>query len=139
MELMTWNPLREMDALLNRSGFGAFRNMDGENWIPAVDIHETKKAYVIKAETPGVAKEDIKVSVENGVLTVEGERRKETEEKDEKHVRRERYYGHFARSFSLPEDAATDQVKAKTKDGVVEIRIPKAQAPASRKTEIKVD
>lgn len=139
MELMTWNPLREMDALLNRAGFGALRNLDGENWLPAVDIHETDKAYVIRAEAPGVAKEDLKVSVENGVLTLEGERRKETEEKNEKHIRRERYYGRFARSFSLPEDAATDQIKAKTRDGVVEIRIPRAEAPAERRTEVRID
>ena len=139
MDLVTWNPLREMDALLNRSGFPTPRNLDEENWTPVVDIRENKKAYVIKAELPGVEKKDISLSVENGVLTLQGERHREVEEKDDKHYRRERFYGHFARSFSLPEDVSAERIKAQTRDGVMEITLPKTETPSSRKTDIKID
>ena len=139
MDLVTWNPLREMDALLGRSGFPVLRNLEQENWTPVVDIRETKKAYLIKAELPGVEKKDIKLTVENGVLTLQGERHRDVEEKDDKLYRRERFYGRFSRSFSLPEDVVAEQIKAHSRDGVMEITLPKTEVPPSRKTEIKVD
>lgn len=139
MDLVTWNPLREMDALLGRSGFPVLRNLEQENWTPVVDIRETKKAYLIKAELPGVDKKDIKLTVENGVLTLQGERHRDVEEKDDKLYRRERFYGRFSRSFSLPEDVVAEQIKAHSRDGVMEITLPKTEVPPSRKTEIKVD
>ncbi|MES1943604.1 low molecular weight heat shock protein (Hsp17) [Salinisphaera sp. PC39] len=138
MDLMTWNPLREMDSLFGRTGRGAMRFPGEEEWSPAVDIRETDKAYLITAELPGVEKQDIAVTTENGVLTLAGERRQESEEKDARHHRRERYYGRFSRSFSLPENADADRIEAKSKDGVVEIRVPKREPAPEKQTRIEV-
>ncbi|MDA3921971.1 MAG: Hsp20/alpha crystallin family protein [Salinisphaera sp.] len=137
MDLMTWNPMGEIDALLKRGDLALV--FDRDVWAPAVDIREKTEEYLIRAELPGVAREDIHLSVDNGVLTLQGERRHESEEKDEKQHRRESYYGQFSRSFSLPDNAATEQIKAKYADGVVEIRIPKSEQTPSRKTQITIE
>lgn len=134
MRLTTWNPMREMDALLGRG----FRSPGEDVWMPAVDIRENEQAFVISAEVPGVDKKDIEVTVDNGVLTLSGERSEESEEKDARHHRRERYYGSFSRSFSLPDDVDADRIDAKSRDGVIEITIPKPERPAERKAKIDV-
>lgn len=144
MQLARWNPFREMDDMLARfqRGFGgAIANEDGVplvNWSPAVDISETPKEYLIKAELPGVKKEEVKVTVHNGVLTMSGERKTEKEEKEEKFHRVERTYGSFTRSFSLPADAAEDRVTAECKDGVITIHVGRTEAPKPKQVEIKV-
>jgi HSP20 family protein len=107
-----------------------------ESWAPAVDLKETKKAYIVKADIPGVDPKDIDVTLENGVLTVRGERKEEHREEGEDFHRVERFSGSFARQFSLP-DAAEDGVEAHMKDGVLEIRIPKSEKAVARKIEIK--
>ncbi|WP_423820651.1 Hsp20/alpha crystallin family protein [Salinisphaera sp. SPP-AMP-43] len=136
MDLMSWNPMREIDDLLKR---GNLRGLDREEWMPVVDIREKKKEYVIRAEVPGVDRKDIHLDVDKGVLKLSGERRWDSEEKDEKQHRRESYYGQFARSFSLPENADADQIKAKYHDGVVEIRLPKTAETQAKKTEITIE
>src|SRR6185295_19078923 len=92
---------------------------------PIVDITEDEKAYLIKAELPEVKKEDVKVTVENGVLSVTGERKFEKEEKNRKYHRVERSYGSFTRHFAVPDDADDSQVSAEFKDGVLTIRLAK--------------
>lgn len=136
MDLMSWNPMREIDDLLKRSNV---RGLEREEWMPVVDIREKKKEYVIRAEVPGVDRKDIHLDVDKGVLKLSGERRWENEEKDEKQHRRESFYGQFARSFSLPENADADQIKAKYHDGVVEIRLPKTAETQAKKTEIPIE
>jgi HSP20 family protein len=104
-----------------------------------VDITEDEKEYLIKAELPEVKKEDVKVTVENGVLTMTGERKFEKEQKDKKYHRIERSYGSFMRSFSLPEAAAGDKVSAEFKDGVLKVHLPKSPEAKPKSIDVKVD
>lgn len=108
----------------------------GESWAPAVDLKENKTNYVVKTDLPGVDPKDIDVTLENGVLTVRGERKEEHREEGENFHRVERFSGSFARQFSLP-DVADDGVEAQMKDGVLEIHIPKSEKAVARKIEIK--
>lgn len=99
-------------------------------WKPTADIIETEKEYLIKAELPEVAKEDVKVDVADGLLTLRGERKYEKKDEAEKMQRMERFYGSFERSFALPEDVEVDKIKAEFKDGMLKLhlpRIPKAE------------
>ncbi|MCC2667083.1 MAG: heat-shock protein, partial [Gammaproteobacteria bacterium] len=96
----------------------------------------TDHEYHIKAELPGIKKEDLKVTFENGLLTIKGERKQEKEEKDKKFHRIERYYGSFARSFSIPDNVDETKLKAEFKEGLLNIYLPKTQKPKSKSTEI---
>ncbi|AWN17194.1 Hsp20/alpha crystallin family protein [Salinisphaera sp. LB1] len=136
MDLMTWNPLREIDDMFRR---GDARALDRNDWMPAVDIREKKKEYVIRAELPGVNRDDIHLTVDKGIMKLSGERRWEHEEKDEKQHRRESFYGQFARSFSLPGNADAQNIQAKYRDGLVEIRLPKTAESAVEKTEVVIE
>ena len=112
MKLTKWEPLRELEDIFERfshpPGWHHHRLGQGlvkaGDWTPRVDISETDNEFVIKAEIPDISKEDVKVTVENGVLTFRGERKQEKEEKGKKFHRIERYYGYFCRSFSLPDN-----------------------------------
>jgi HSP20 family protein len=108
-------------------------------WSPAADITETETEYLVKAELPGVKREDVKVTQEDGVLTIEGERKYEKEEKGEKAHRVERFYGTFSRSFSLPDDADAKAIRAETKDGVLNVHIPKVKGEKTKPVQIKVE
>ena len=147
--LTRWDPFKEMEDLQNRlSGvFGRApqRRGNGEEesitvleWEPLVDIIEDDKEYIIKTELPEVKKEDVRVSVENGVLTITGERKFEKEEKNKKYHRVERAYGSFARSFTLPEVAEADKVNAEFKDGVLKVHLPKSEKAKPKQIEVKV-
>lgn len=140
MSLVQWNPFREMDELLSRLQRGGLvkGRTPGDAWAPAVDISETSKEYTVKAELPGVKKDDVKVNVENGVLTLSGERKSEHDEKDERFHRIERSYGAYSRSFSLPEDVAEDKIAAECKDGVLFIHLPKAEVKKPTAKQISV-
>ena len=107
------------------------------DWAPLVDIEENENGYLIKADLPGLSKDDVHVTLENGVLSISGERKQEKEEKDKKYHRVERVYGRFVRSFTLPEDADPDQISAQFKDGVLEVRIGKSEAVKPKRIEIK--
>jgi HSP20 family protein len=107
-------------------------------WTPLVDIQETDKEYLIKAELPEVKKEEVKVFVQDGVLTLEGERHQEKEEKNKRFHRVERCYGHFVRSFTIPKDADEKSVKADFKEGVLSVHVTKAEVPKPRSIEVKV-
>jgi HSP20 family protein len=95
-------------------------------WAPAVDIQETESEYVIKADLPEVKKDDVKVGFEDGVLTVEGERKQEKEEKGKKFHRTERIYGKFIRRFALPSEIDATKLSAEFKEGVLNVHLPKA-------------
>src|SRR5687767_12984263 len=137
--LTRWDPFKEMDDLQKRLtsifGLAPHRPVNGKEemtvtqWLPLVDITEDGQAYLIKAELPEVKKEDVKVTVENGVLTISGERKFEKEEKDKekRYHRIERAYGSFTRSFTLPDEADETKVGAEFKDGVLTVRLAKSE------------
>ena len=104
-----------------------------------MDITENGKAYTIKADMPQVKKEDLKLSVKNGVLELSGERKSEKEEKDEKHHRIERSYGRFLRTFTLPEDADSAGIKAECRDGVLTVTLPKSEKAKAKEIAVKID
>jgi len=107
-------------------------------WTPLADITEDDMEYVIKAELPELRKEDVKVTVENGVLTISGERKFEKEEKNKKYHRVERGYGSFVRTFALPDDADANKVKAQFKQGMLEVHLPKNEKAKPKQIEVNV-
>ena len=149
MTLIRWEPFGELDEVFARYSpfFGRLAGIrqgaaeDGEaaSWKPASNVSETADAYLIKAELPEVAKEDVKVTVDEDVITISGERRKEAEHQDEKVHRVERFYGHFSRSFRLPEDADISQIGAESRNGVLKVRVPKSPSSKPRKVEVQVN
>jgi len=112
------------------------RTLAAAQWTPSVDISEDENEYLIKAELPEVGKEDVKVTVENGVLTLRGERRFEKEEKARKYHRIERSYGSFMRSLAMPDDADAEKVAAEFKDGLLKVHLPKSEAKKPREIEV---
>lgn len=148
MKLAKWEPFSEAEEFFRQFGssmFGRWPRFIGnggemQQWTPVADISETDKEYVVKAEIPGVKPGDIKVTLDKGVLSIEGERKVEKEDKGEKSHRVERFYGSFSRSFTLPEDAQSEAIRAEGKDGVLTVRVPKKPAtPASQPQQIKVE
>lgn len=146
--LATWNPSREMGSLENRlerlfgltlpSRNGEKEAMTVAQWTPLVDISEDDNEYLVKAELPELKKEEVKVNVENGELTISGERKIEKEEKGKKFHRIERSYGSFLRSFTLPEAVSADKVSAEFKDGVLTVHLPKDEQAKPKTIEVKV-
>ena len=143
-----WDPLKEMEELQNRLSnlFSRFPTRMGDDkeesistaeWAPLVDITEDDKEYLIKAELPDVKKEDVKVSVENGRLTITGERKFEKEE-SKKYHRVERLYGRFVRSFIVPDIAEADKVSAEFADGVLKVHLPKSEKAKPKQIEVKL-
>jgi HSP20 family protein len=106
-------------------------------WLPAVDIRETGDALSLLVELPGLKREDVEITLENGVLTVKGERKFEKDVKEENYHRIERTYGAFARSFTLPRNVQPDKVKAGFEDGVLRIDLPKSEEAKPRRIDIK--
>jgi len=111
-------------------------NIATSDWIPAVDIQENEKAFIIHADIPGVDPNDIDVHMEDGMLTIKGERDSETKEEREGYKRVERKRGSFYRRFSLPDTANADEISAKSKNGVLKITIPKQEKAQPRKIEV---
>jgi HSP20 family protein len=109
-----------------------------QQWPVAIDVVEEKEQYVLKADLPGINKEDIKVSVENGILTIEGERKTETEQKDKQVHRVERSYGRFVRSLNVGTNIDTSKIQASYKDGVLQLNVPKSEAVKPKSIDIKV-
>lgn len=146
MALIKWEPLREIEDMFDRytraMGWPSNRGQElitTGDWSPRVDISETDNEFVVKAEIPEVKKEDVKVSVDNGVLTIQGERKQEKEEKGKKFHRVERYYGSFVRSFTLPDNVDETKVKATFKDGMLNLQIPKTAETKPKAIEVKVE
>jgi HSP20 family protein len=118
---------------------GGKETMNVARWSPLVDVAEDEKEYVIKAELPEIRREDVRVTVENGVLTLSGERKYEQEQKGRRFHRVERAYGNFVRSFTLPDDADPTKVAAEFKDGVLRIRLAKNEKAQPKTIEVKFD
>lgn len=146
MTLVNWSPLRELDDIFERYNRLHRRSLpaasgetaDVVQWRPVANISETDKEYLIKAELPEVEKKDVQVTVQEGVITIRGERRFERTDDSEKQHRVESFYGSFARSFTLPADADEKRIYADSKDGVLRVHIPKAEAVRPRQVEIEV-
>ncbi len=148
MQLTRWNPFREMDEFLYQFNRSVGRPTRGEgrqeiavaDWAPTVDISETETEYVIQAELPEVRKDDVKVTVHDGVLTIQGERKMEREETDtkKKYHRIERSHGSFARSFTLPENVDDNSVKARHRDGMLYLHLEKTEEAKPKSIEVKV-
>jgi HSP20 family protein len=108
-------------------------------WLPPVDIEENDREYVIKAELPGMKREEVKLKVEGGTLTISGERKAEKEDKDKKYHRLERSYGAFQRSFTLPEGTLSEKISAEFKDGVLLVHLPKDEKAKPKAIEVTVN
>ena len=149
MTLIRFEPLRELDGLFARynpffgrlaaARLGGVEEAGARAWSPVANISETETAYLIKAELPEVNKEDVKVTVNEDVITISGERRKEAEHQDEKVHRVESFYGNFSRSFRLPENADVAAIQAESRNGVLKVRVPKTPAPKPRTVEVQVN
>jgi len=145
MNLERWDPFAEMQGLFapifsRASGLLPRLSSDGDvsfEWSPSADISETEKEYVIRAALPGVKKDDIRVHLREGMITIEGERRQEKDEKGEKFHRVESVYGSFARSFTLPEKIQAEAVRSDYRDGVLAVHIPKGQKEKSKQIPIQ--
>jgi HSP20 family protein len=149
MSIVPWDPFRELEDMSDRLNrvFGRSmlrRESTGKDaltafdWAPSVDIAETSEDFQITAELPEVKKEDLKVSVHDGVLQISGERKQEREEKGKKWHRVERSYGSFMRSFTLPDNTDPQKVAADFKDGVLKVRLPKSAQAKPKAVEVKV-
>ena len=145
MTLMRWEPFAGVDEMFARfpSLFARLPRfaVNGEtsmDWSPSVDISETGEEYLIRAALPAVKKEDVAVTVEDGMLTLSGERRQQDEEKGEKFHKVESLYGSFSRTFALPDAVDAAAIRAESKDGVLTIHVPKSKVEARTPTTIKV-
>jgi HSP20 family protein len=143
MNITRWEPFREMEEMFRdfAPSFGrSLRRTGGEveSWRPVADITETDKEYLIKAELPEVKKDDVQITLQDGVITISGERKHEKEHKDANEIRVESFYGSFTRSFSLPDNIDAENISAESKDGVLKVRIPKLAAPKPRAKAIQV-
>lgn len=130
---------RQLDRWMNEA-LGDLRLGSGENlhaWFPATDVSETPEQLIIRLEVPGLARDDIQLSVENNMLTVRGEKRQETATEGENFYRCERAYGSFERSFALPSHVDPEHVKASLEDGVLTIRLPRHEEARARAIEIE--
>ena len=135
--LTRWDPFAELSELRTRFD-RMFDQFDGRErvWTPAIDVVRDDGNLVIHAELPGIKPEEVKIEVEDDILTVSGEHEERKDEKDKHYVRRERRYGSFSRSMALPAGVDADKIKAKTHDGVVEVTIPLPKEASKKKVTI---
>ena len=146
MSLIRWEPFTGTEDVFARmpSLFGRWPSVfDGESrkaldWAPSVDISETDTEFLVRAELPAVKKEDVRITVDDHMLTISGERKQKLEEKNEKLHRVESVYGKFSRSFTLPDNADAANVRAESRDGVITVHVAKAKVENKKPTEIKV-
>jgi HSP20 family protein len=147
---ITWNPRREMDeaqnrfnpfflaGFPNRMGSGEIDSLTVADWSPDVDISEDDRGYLLKADLPEMKKDDVRVTVEDGILCVSGERKSVKEDQKRKFHRIERSFGNFQRSFTLPEDADSTKVTAEFHDGVLKVHLPTTPIARSKAIEVQV-
>jgi HSP20 family protein len=153
MSLIRWNQTRDLPTFpsdimsmqreINRMFDGLFRtSWQGDElsgaWAPAVDIAEKADSYAVNVELPGVAKEDVKITMHDNVLTIRGEKKQEQESREANYQRVERTYGSFSRSFTLPTGVKAGDVEATYKDGILNILLPKAEEAKPKQIEVKV-
>ena len=146
MAIVRWDPFRDLISIQDRMNrlfeqtLARTREEEGNaasTWMPAVDIYETPDQVVMKAELPGLTREDIEINVRDNTLSLRGQRKFEKDVKEENYLRIERAYGSFQRSFTLPATIQQDKIKAVFKDGVLELTLPKAEE--ARPKQIKID
>ena len=143
-ELTPWRPFefdrirKEMVRLWDSFLEGRPMRRAGE-WLPSIDVSETKSDLVIKAELPGMDSKDIDISLSNGFLTIKGEKNQEKEEKDENYHLIERSYGSFTRSVQLPREVQSDKITASFKNGVLRVTLPKSEEAKKKEIKIKVE
>ena len=149
MTITKWDPFRELNELQDRLAtfFGRTpaRLENGEmetitlaDWTPMVDVTEDEKEYLVTADLPGVPKEGVKVTVENGTLSITGERKTEKKENGRKYHRVERTYGSFLRTFVLPEGSDGEKVSAEFKEGVLKVHLPKSKTAKTKSIAVQV-
>lgn len=144
MSLVRYNPWSLFDQL-NRELHNPLSNISNDEdgniatarWAPSVDISENDTAFVLHADIPGVKPEEIEVSMDNGVLTIKGERKTEEKSDKENFRRVERQYGMFYRRFSLPDTANADKIEAHSEHGVLQVTIPKKEVALARRISVK--
>ena len=147
MSIVKWDPFKDlvnlrdtMNRMFSESGpprRGWDEDFTTSSWAPRVDIFEKGDNIVMKAELPGISKEDIDINVENNILTLKGERKREKEVEEENFYRIERYHGTFSRSFTLPRTVDPEKIDAKYRDGVLELTLPRAEEAKQKKIQIK--
>jgi HSP20 family protein len=141
MAIIRWDPFRElsgMDDQFNRLWRGlAEGRTRQESWLPAVDVFDTADAVVLKAELAGMDPDDIEISVEDNVLTIKGERKFEEKVDDERYYRIERRFGTFQRSLALPQGVRSEDISADYDDGILEVRVPKAEEEKPKKITVQ--
>lgn len=145
MALVRFDPFRELEEVSTRLGTmfgrrgagGALDNLG--DWAPPVDVEETETEFLVKTDLPDMPREQIKVALEDGVLTIEGERRQEKQEKKPHYHRLEREYGKFVRRLMMPSDIDETKVTADLKNGVLSVRLPKSSAARPRTVAVKVE
>ena len=147
MKLTVWEPFRDMDQFFSRMApAGFWPTLRGVpevssakfQWAPSADISETDREFLVRAELPAVRKEDVQVTLEDGTITIHGERKLRETEKNEKFHRVESFSGEFSRVFSLPENVDREGVRAESKDGVLTVHIPKRTMSKPAPLEVKV-
>jgi HSP20 family protein len=147
--LIRWNQLREMDeahnrlnqflgGFPNRLGIGETHSLAVTDWSPEVDISQDDQEYLLKADLPEMKKDDVRVTVEEGILSVSGERKSEKADHKRKFHRIERSFGNFRRSFTLPEDTDSTKVTAEFRDGVLKVHLPTTTIAKTKAVEVKV-
>jgi HSP20 family protein len=148
MAIVRWRPFRDMVSIQDEMnklfddflGRPLMRTEWSEGvWNPSVDISETKDNVIIKAEMPGLNKEDVKISMQDNMLTLTGEKKQEKEEKETNYHRIERSYGAFSRSFSLPTSVKSDKIRATYKDGILSITLPKTEEVKPKEIPISIE
>jgi HSP20 family protein len=153
MSLVRWNPLRDLPAFpsdllnmqreINRVFDSFFRTDWSEDaapsvWAPATDVVEHPGDYVVKAELPGVSRDDVKLTLQDNMLTIRGEKKQEKESKEGGYHRVERSYGSFQRSFTLPSTVRADRIEASFKDGILTVTLPKSEETKPKQIDVKV-
>ncbi|MCX7710598.1 MAG: Hsp20/alpha crystallin family protein [Clostridia bacterium] len=141
MSLSPWDPFRslettgrEMNNFLENSPFSFF----GKSTAPRVDVYQTEKEFIVKAEIPGVSKEDLNVYVDENSIRLSGETKRDNDYKDEHTFRAERYYGSFSRTIPLPVEVVSDKARADYKDGILSIVVPKVEPSNMRGRKIDI-
>ncbi len=149
MSLVRWDPIRDMEEMaervnrylghpvLARTIDDRKENLGLPDWVPVADVVETPHAYLVRLELPGLAAQDVKVSLDSHVLSVAGERRQEERDKQTRYHRVESAYGSFLRRFTLPDDVDEQKLRAEFRDGILSVHVPKAEHAQPRAIEVK--
>jgi len=147
-EITPFKPFRELERMrreMDRLWDSFFEERPGrkgaeeKEWLPSLDVSETKKDIVVKAELPGIDPKDIDISLTNDLLTIKGEKKQEKEEKEENYHLFERSYGSFTRSIRLPREVQSDKINASYKNGVLKVTLPKSEEAKKKEIKIKVE